>query len=57
MSVVSVVCCQVEISASDHLSGGVPPHVLCMSDISKLRERRGRDQNTGRSAIGRKREI
>ena len=55
MSVVTDICCQVEVSASDHSFGGLLHRVLCLSDISKLRETRGHDRNTVRSATNRKR--
>jgi len=38
MSVVSVVCCQVEVSATaDHPSRGVLPTVMCLNVIMKPR--------------------
>jgi hypothetical protein len=44
-----VVCCQVEVSVPDN-SSAVLRRVLCRSDISKLRERRGYERNTVRIA-------
>ena len=37
LSVVSVVCCQVAVSASGHSSRGDLLNMLCLSDIYKLR--------------------
>ena len=53
-SPVNVVCCQVEFSATAHSSGEILQCVLCLSVISKLREKRGHDQNEDRSATVRK---
>jgi len=51
---VAVVYCQVEVSASDHSSGGVPQRVLFLRDFPKLRGKGGYDRNTGRSDTERK---
>ena len=51
MSVSCECCgCQVEVSASDHSSGGYLQTVLCLSDIWKFRDRRGHDRYTDRGA-------
>ena len=50
----NVVCCQVDVSALDHSFGEVVQSVLCLSEISKIRESIDDDRNTGRSATGRK---
>ena len=55
LPLVIIVCCQVEVSASNHSSGGILTSVLFLSDISKFRERRGHDRNKARSTTGRKR--
>jgi len=49
---VSVVCCQIEVSAPDHSSVGVLRRMLRLSEISKLSERTDHDWNRGRSATG-----
>jgi hypothetical protein len=41
LSVVSVVCCQVEVSVSDHSTRGVLPSVTCLSVIVKSRKGEG----------------
>jgi hypothetical protein len=53
LSLVNVVCCQVEVAASDRLSGEVLPCVQCLSYILKFNERRGHDRNEVRNATGR----
>jgi len=54
LSLVNVVCCQVEFSVYDYLSGGVLTRLQCLSDIWKFTERRGHDRNADRSATERK---
>ena len=44
LSLVNVVFCQVEFSAPDHSFGEVLQRVLCLSDFSNLREKRGYDR-------------
>jgi hypothetical protein len=48
LSLVDVVCSQVEFSVPDNSPVGILWRVLCLSDISKLRERRGHYRNTVR---------
>ena len=55
LSPVTVVYCQVNVSASDNSSGGVIARLVSLTDISKLRERRDHEPNTGRSATERNR--
>ena len=50
LSLVNVVCCQVEVSTSDPSYGVVLPRVPCLNVITKLRERKDDDRNTGRRA-------
>ena len=54
LSLVKVVCCQVEVSTSDPSAGGVLPRVLCLNVITKLREKGDDDRNIDRSATERK---
>jgi len=57
MPLVSIECYQVEVSASNHSSGGIIPGVIVLSNISKFRERRGHDRNKGQSTTAKKRNI
>ena len=54
LSLVNLVCFQVEVSKSDPSSGGVLPHVPCLNVITWLRERKGDDRSTKRRATERK---
>jgi len=38
LSVLNVLCCQVEVSASDHSSGGALPRVLCLISGSFVKQ-------------------
>jgi len=50
MSLVNVVCCQVDFSAYDYPFGGVLPCLQRLKNIWKFTERRGHDRNAVLSA-------